>query len=383
MLIGSGVRHMNNLAIMKGRTRALLTDFRSLAIIIIAVIVCIYISLYGEGETAKQIRIKVVNEDAGTLGAHLVELLNEENYEFSVVSRENAVREVAVNKAQGMIEIAPDFTEKIRKGDYQSLVKVTVMADSYDMTFFTEIVINDIVKVFTEVLIEGKLEDAGVMDEAYREKFRSLATGIWNGESLLDIETFAMEEDAEAEEVNFYGIRWYAVLTMFYLIISGTWMCDYASTGLLKRVVGSGGRISSLFVVQMLPELTVTVLGFVPVLIVSKHPDPGKVLLSFVLYACSTAALALVTCSLSGKFANLILSATVITMAASLFSGLICDIPDWAAIWDKVSGFLPGHWYFNTVCGKPFLLGALIVLVFWFAAGIFTSWSLGIKRGNE
>lgn len=383
MLIGSGVRHMNNLAIMKGRTRALLTDFRSLAIIIIAVIVCIYISLYGEGETAKQIRIKVVNEDAGTLGAHLVELLNEENYEFSVVSRETAVREVAGNKAQGMIEIAPDFTEKIRKGDYQSLVKVTVMADSYDMTFFTEIVINDIVKVFTEVLIEGKLEDAGVMDEAYREEFRSLATGIWNGESLLDIETFAMEEDAEAEEVNFYGIRWYAVLTMFYLIISGTWMCDYASTGLLKRVVGSGGRISSLFVVQMLPGLTVTVLGFVPVLIVSKHPDPGKVLLSFVLYACSTAALALVTCSLSGKFANLILSATVITMAASLFSGLICDIPDWAAIWDKVSGFLPGHWYFNTVGGKPFLLGALIVLVFWFAAGIFTSWSLGIKRGNE
>ena len=105
---------MNNLAIMKGRTRALLTDLRSLAIIIIAVIVCIYISLYGEGETAKQIRIKVVNEDAGTLGDHLVELLNEENYEFSVVSRETAVREVAVNKAQGMIEIAPDFTEKIR-----------------------------------------------------------------------------------------------------------------------------------------------------------------------------------------------------------------------------------------------------------------------------
>ncbi|MBO4324039.1 MAG: ABC transporter permease [Lachnospiraceae bacterium] len=374
---------MNNAALMKGRARALLTDFRSLTVIVIAVIVCVYIALYGDAEKEKSIRIQVVNEDAGTLGAHLIELLNEENYEFSVVSREKAVHEVAVNKAQGMIEIAPDFTEKIRKGDYQSLVKVTVMADTYDMTYFTEIVINDIVKVFTETLIEEKLEDAGVMDEAYREEFRSISTGIWNGESLLDIETFAMEEDAADEEVSFYGIRWYAVLTMFYLIISGTWMCDYASTGLLKRVVGCGGRISSLFAVQMFPGLGVTVLGFVPVLIASKHPDPGKVFLSFVIYSCGTAALALVTCSLSGKFANLILSATVITMAASLFSGLICDIPDWAAIWDKVSGFLPGHWYFNAVGGKPFLAGALIVTVFWFAVGVFTSWSLGIKRGNE
>ena len=374
---------MNNLAIMKGRTRALLTDFWSLAIIILAVFVCAYIARYDGAETEKSIRIKVVNEDAGGLGADLVGLLSEEDYEIEVVSRDTAVHEVAVNRAQGMIEIAPDFTDKIRRGEYQSLVKVTVMADSYDMTYFTEIVINDIVKVWTEALIEGKLEGTEGFDEADMEKFRAEAQEVWRGESLLDIETLAVSEEEKPGEVTFYGIRWYAVFTMFYLIISGTWMCDYASSGLLRRVIGRGGRISTLFIVQMLPGLCVTVLGFLPVLLCSGHPAAGKMFVSFVLYACGTAALALVTCSLSGKFVNLILSATVITMAASLFAGLICDIPDWAAVWDKVSGFLPGHWFFNAVSGKAFLAGAVIVLAFWFAAGIFTSWMLGVKRGRE
>lgn len=374
---------MNNLAIMKGRTRALLTDFWSLAIIILAVFVCAYIARYDGTEAKKSIRIKAVNEDTGSLGEELLELLSKEAFSFETVSRDNAVHEVAVNRAQGMIEIAPDFTEKLRKGDYRSLVKVTVMADSYDMTYFTEIVINDIVKVWTKALVEGKLGEMEGFDEADLNRFRSMAGEIFSGDSLLDIETITVSEEEKSEEIAYYGIRWYAVFTMFYLIISGTWMCSYASSGLLRRVIGRGGRISTLYIVQMLPGLTVTVIGFVPVLLLSDHPAAGRVFVSFVLYACGTAALALVTCSLSGQFVNLILSATVITMAASLFAGLICDIPDWAAIWGKVSGFLPGHWYFSAVSGKPFLIGAVIVLAFWFGAGMFTSWMLGVKRGHE
>ena len=374
---------MNNLAIMKGRTRALLTDFGSLAIIILAVFVCVYIARYDGKEAEKSIRIKVVNEDAGGLGEELIELLFEENYEFEVVSRDTAVHEVAVNRAQGMIEIAPDFSEKLRRGDYRSLVKVTVMADSYDMTYFTEIVINDIVKVWTEALIEGKLNGIEGFDEAGLEKFRTMADEVWKGDSLLSIETITVSEEEKPEEITYYGIRWYAVFTMFYLIISGTWMCGYASSGLLRRVIGRGGRISTLYIVQMLPGLIVTVIGFVPVLLSSNHPAAGKVFAAFVLYACGTAALSLVICSLSGRFVNLILSATVVTMAASLFAGLVCDIPDWAAIWGNVSGFLPGHWYFSAVSGKPFLIGAVIVLAVWFGVGLFTSWMLGVKRGRE
>ena len=374
---------MNNLAVMKGRARALFSDIWSLAIIVIAIAVCIYIARYNDGDAEKRIRIGAVNEDAGTYGAHFIELLDGEEFSFFLTDRATAAHEIAVNRAQGMIEIPEDFSERIRKGDYPSLVKVTVMADSYDMSLLTEIVINDVVKVMTEALTEGKMQSAGNLDESFQTEFREVANGIWKGEPLLDIETFAMGEDADAEEVDYYGIRWYAVFTMFYLIISGTWMCDYASTGLLKRVISRGGRISSLFVMQMLPGLLVNILGFVPVLLVSGHPALLKVFVSFVLYACGTAALSLVICSLSRKFVNLILSATVFTMASSLFSGLVCDLPDWAAFWDVVSVFLPGHWYFASICEKPFLLGAVIVLLFWFAAGIGTSWFLGIKRGRE
>ncbi len=374
---------MNNLAVMKGRARALFSDLWSLGIIVIAIAVCIYIACYNGGNTEKRIRIGAVNQDAGTYGAHFLELLSGEEYEIFVTDRDTAAHEIAVNRAQGMIELPEDFSERILKGDYPSLVKVTVMADSYDMTFFTEIVINNVVKVMTEALTEEKMQSAGGFDESFRSEFREVANGVWKGEPLLDIETFAVGEDEDSGDVDYYGIRWYAVFTMFYLIISGTWMCDYTSTGLLRRVVSRGGRISSLFVVQMLPGLLVNILGFIPVLCVSKHPAAVSVFVSFVLYACGTAALSLVVCSLSRKFVNLILSASVFTMAASLFSGLVCDLPDWAAIWDMVSVFLPGHWYFASVCEKPFLFGAVIVLVFWFVAGVFTSWYFGVKRGRE
>ncbi len=375
---------MNNLTIMKGRTRALLTDFASLTIIIVAVIVSVYISGYSDKEMEKSIRIEVVNEDTGELGAHLVDILGmEKEFEFLVDSKEDAKHEVAVNNAQGMVEIAPDFTEKLMAGDYDSLIKVTAMADSYDMTVFTEMMINDTIKVWTEVIIEKEMGKTEGVDESHIEEFRERAFEVWKGEPLLDIEAFAAEEKKDTETAEYYGIRWYAVFTMFYLLISGTWMCGYLSTGLLKRVIGRDGKISLLFIFQSFPGIMVSITGFIPVLVSAGHPHPLKVFASFVIYACGTEAVALVVCSLSGGFSNLILSATVVTMAGSLFSGLVCDLPDWARVWDITSVFLPGHWYFNAICKKTFLLGSLSVTALWFFAGMFTSWKLGVKKEHE
>lgn len=375
---------MNNFTVMKGRARAMVMDFASLAIIIIAVIVSLYISGLSDNESGKSIRIEVVNEDSGDLGSHLVEILKtEKEFKFYVASKEDAVRSVAKNHAQGMVEISPDFTKKMYDGDYDSLIKVTAMADSYDMTLFTEMMINDTVKVWTEVLAEKEMNVTDGIDETSMEEFRTRAFEVWKGESLLDLEAFTLEEKEDTETPEYLGIRWYAVFTMFYLLISGTWMCGYSSTGLLKRVIGRGGKISMLFIFQSLPGLAVTILGFVPVLAAASHPSPLKVFLSYVIYACGTEAMALLVCSLSGSFSNLILSSTVVTMAASLFSGLVCDLPDWARAWEISSVFLPGHWYFNSLLEKPFLAGAVIVTLIWFIAGIFTSWMLGVKKEKE
>ena len=129
----------------------MLTDFSSLAVIIIAVFVSIYISQYSKAENPKGIMIEVVNYDEGALGDRLIEILSyEEDFDFRVSAYHEALNNLATDKAQGIIEISPDFTEKILRSEYESLVKVTVMADSYDMKTFTEMVINDAIKVWSE-----------------------------------------------------------------------------------------------------------------------------------------------------------------------------------------------------------------------------------------
>ncbi|OON86957.1 hypothetical protein BXO88_05285 [Oribacterium sp. C9] len=372
---------MNYLALFKGRARALLMDFSSLAIIIIAVAVSIYISKYSGNENTRGIIIEIVNEDKGMLGSRLIDILSaEETFKYHVTSYDEAIREVAGNKAQGIIEIVPDFSEKIGRGEYESLVHITVMADSYDMTTFTEMVINDVIKVWSEKLVEKRIGEIEGVKQDDLTLFREEIRDVWKRESLLDIESVMGKEEKTEEEENYFGIRWYAVFAMFYLCISGTWMCNYSSTGLLRRVSGRGGNIAFLFIFQSLPGIIIAFLGFIPVLVTSGHPDPVRVFVSFLIYICSSAAFALIICCMSGKFSNLVLISPICTMVVSLFSGLLCELPDWAKLWDSASVIIPGHWLYDAILEKRFFLGSMLVFVVWFMMGIGISWIFSKKK---
>lgn len=375
---------MNYFALLKGRMRALLTDFPSLAIVIIAVAVSIYISLYSNVDNTKGIRVEIVNNDTGMCGERLAEILTrEEGFEFRVTTYEEAINNLATDKAQGMIEISPEFSERISAGEYESLVKVMVMADSYEMKTFTEMVINDVIKVWSEELVKKRINeiDGATVDDI--NEFSERTKDTWNEEGLLVIESIAAKEEVKEKEENYFGIRWYAALAMFYICISGTWMCSYSSTGLLRRVSGRGGKISLLFAFQSLPGIFVTLLGFVPVLISSGHPNPLKVFFSFMIYICSSSAIALIICCVSGKFSNLVLISPIATMVVSLFSGLLCELPDWARVWDITSIIVPGHWFYNAIFDKRFFAGSVLLLVCWFAIGILISWLFSKKKRNE
>ena len=105
---------MNYLALFKGRTRALLTDFSSLAVIIIAMAVSIYISVYSGVKNTEGIMIEIVNNDTGMCGERLAEILSKEkDYIFEVTTYDGAINNLAFDKAQGIIEIKPDFSDKI------------------------------------------------------------------------------------------------------------------------------------------------------------------------------------------------------------------------------------------------------------------------------
>ncbi|WP_295095527.1 ABC transporter permease [Ruminococcus sp.] len=377
---------MNYSAIFKGRMRALFTDVSSLVILIIISVVSVYISIVSHrADSVIETPIAVVNYDKGIWGDELIKVLQyEEDYDFYVTDEEQARKAIARNKAHGLIIIKPDFSEKISQGEYKSLFSVTVMSDSYELNAFTEVLINDAIKIWMESVTEVKLEEIANASEDEIESFREDAMEIWGGESLLDIESIMVNYtsgETEEEENTYSGIRWYAALSLFYLIIGGTWMCDYGSGGLLKRAIGKGGNIALMYISQALPGLIVTTVMLIPVLIAEKScGNPFFILLAYVLYMFGASGMALVVCSFSGHLSNLVLTAPVVTMAASLISGLLFKLPNWAKFWEIISVVFPGHWFVLAIEGNHFFLGAIIVGVAWFLVGMITAWLLGLIR---
>lgn len=378
---------MNYAAVLKGRIRALVSDAASLTVLIIISVLCVFISLSGNKTSKEAMPVGVVNEDTGVLGEELSRLLyEEEEYDFYPTEYDRAMKDIGAGKAHGLVVIRKDFSERIEKGEYESLLDVTVMADSYDITAFTEVVINDTIKIWMQSLIEKRFANLTEVTEEEFRTFQEKSIQVWSGESLLDVEAYPAEtvadrEEAEEEEDSFSGIRWYVALSLFYLMIGGTWMCDYGSGRLIKRVVGKGGNIALLFVFQSLPGLLVTLLGLIPVLIAeSAGGNPFLILTAYLFYAVGACGMALTVCSLSGKFSNLVLVSPVITMAASLMSGLLFKLPDWAKFWETASFLLPGHYFHRAVSGDSFLIGAAVVGLIWFFVGMLTAWLLAKIR---
>ena len=379
---------MNYAALFKGRFRALLSDIPSLSILLIIIAASFYISVIGNKDISAKMPVAVVNKDAGERGEELVNiLLGETDYSFYVTSEEEAGNDIAKNKAHGIVVIKKDFRNKINEVKYKSLLSVTVMSESNDIDSFTEIVINDAVKIWMESLTETRLTEIAKANEDEIESFRLEAADIWNGGSLLDVAAYpisAINEEPKEEEIPRQGVRWYAALSLFYLIVGGTWMCNYGSGQLIGRAVARGGNIALLFFSQALPGMIITTLGFIPVLI-RETADYHffLILTAFILYSLGASGMSLVVCTLCGKFTNLVIAAPVITMAASLMSGLLFKLPDWAGFWEIVSVVLPGHWFYLATQDKMFIFGALITNIIWLLAGILISKLFSIIKKNS
>ena len=374
---------MNSAAIIKGRARALITDVTSLLIIIIAVIVSLLIAKGAQSETQGGIGVALVNKDTGVLSQSLGEILEaEEAFDFMSMSDEEATNRLATSEIHGMVVIKPGFSEKVYAGDFDSLIDSTAMADSYDMNMLAEIVINDTVKIWTQAFAENELKEIDSIGEDDIARFQEEATNVWLGGSLIDIEAIEMDtvlDDAKEEDV-FSGCRWYAALAMFYLMIGGTWMCHYAGGGLIRRVKVKGCSVARLFALQSLPGLLICALGFVPVLLFELPDKVFPVMPAFLIYAIGASGMALSVCVMAGELSNLVFLAPVVTMAASLASGLLYRLPDWAKVWDYVSMIFPGHWFDRAVGGEPFLVGGLIVSAVWVAIGILIAQAFGRRK---
>ena len=91
----------------------------------------------------------------------------------------------------------------------------------------------------------------------------------------------------------------------------------------------------------------------------------------------------MIICCISGKFSNLVLISPIAATAVSLFAGLLCELPEWAKVWEIASVVVPGHWFYNAVFEKRFFAGSVLVFAGWFVTGVFISWLFSRKKRKE
>ncbi len=375
---------MNGAALFKGRSRALIADIPSLFIILLAVVLSLVLTERSRTKQEGLTVIAMVNEDAGDEGSELISLLEQEpGYRFAVVPRDEALRMLARSEAHCMFIIKPDFSERLKKGEYEDLIEARIYHDSPGLTTETELMINTAIKLYSKEIAVRDMEHYTDLSEEELTGFEEEVTKIFQGESLLLVEDIPYGESTAQEEelaADSIGVRIYAAMTLFYLLLGGSWMRMLIRGKLLKRFRNKGVSPAYVFFFEALPGILAVTAGFIPVALFWRGLSGLLLLPAFLLYAAGSLGLALIIVSLCSDFGSLIFAAPLCAATAAFVSGLIVDLPVWAGIWDLISVVLPGHWIREAFAGRPFLWGAVLCAVAYLFAGFGVSYLCGKKE---
>ncbi|SER09531.1 ABC-2 type transporter [Lachnospiraceae bacterium NE2001] len=359
---------MNGRTLFFSRFKALISDFWSLSILIMIVIISVMAAWISKNSEKAPMTVAIVNHDTGECGKKLENILSlDDTYRFCFVSKKEALRMTAVSEAHSMFEISEDFTEKIKNRRFDDLISEMVMKDTVELDSVREIIINSVIKVWIEELASDDLKNVADYTEAEMESFYVEAEEIWKGDIILDVVDHPYSDGKEKIEIRHDnpGLRWYAALVFLYLLLSGTWMMEYGRKGLVERIKQNGYPVWLVFLWQSLPGLIISVIGFIFTALYSGGSEGMKLIPAFVIYLIGITGMAYVVCVICRRFSTLLMVAPVMGLVVSTVSGLFAGVPDWADLWNRVSVIFPGHWFNEAVTFKSHMLIGIIVSLAW------------------
>ena len=367
---------MSGKALFLGRMRALLTDAWSLVILLIIIIISCYASVISDSAKTAPATVAIVNNDKGQCSEKLIKMLQEdENYKFYVVSYDEAVRMTAWSEAHSVFIISEDFTEKVRRREYDNLISEIVMQDSMDINSVREIIINSVIKVWIEELAGNNLEGLTDASEEEMQEFYDQAGQIWQGDTVLRVQEHSVSRSREIEEKkkDIPGLRWYAALALMYLLLGGTWMMEYGRNGLMSRIKQNGYSVARVFFWQSLPGMIMVSIGYVIVAMFCLGTSGLMYLPAFIIYLIGIFGIAFIVCIICRRFSTLLMVAPVVGLILSTVSGLLAKLPEWADIWNIISVVFPGHWFSEMISlgetASNIVIG-IVVSVLWIVTGL-------------
>lgn len=364
--------------------------------VIAAVVVALAAGLQGLDAQSNRFAVAVVIEDQGEYGRRMIDSLSGyPNIDLQVLTREEAFTLLRQDRLEGVFVVRPDFTAKLQEGGFGRIVEWYTAPSTRAAATVSEPLITETMRLWLEELaVNGTrrfLEESGILYTVEDELFqRQVIRSTWLVPAQVDVKAYqrdgtAQPGDKPSQLPGSAGplddcIRWYAVLCVFYLIISASWVLDINKRGLRLRAVQSGGRMWRILLGSGLAPLMTGFAGYWLTGAACILLTDGSWLrlaslgVPFFVYLGTVLGMTIFLASFLKQPMSLMFMAPLLTFLNALLGGMIASLPDWATVLAILSRALPGRWlisFFDDPVRS--LLFALICGACWFMAGVILS----------
>jgi len=334
--------------------------------------------------------VGIVIEDEGDYGRRLAaEIAGYDRLILRQLDRSEAMRLLRQDRMEGVFVVRADYTAKLRQCDFKNIVEWYTAPSSRAAATVSEPLINGTMRLWLEEkAVSSTREFLAVEGIAYtpadEAAQREMISQIWLAETSVFIQD-VMIDGAEGPAADLTdpatpldaSVRWYAVLCVFYLIISASWVLDINKRGLRIRSIQSGGHLWQIMLGTSLAPLLAGLAGYWLMGSLSCLINGGDWLRMLLLslpmatYLWTVLGLTIFLAAFLKNSLALMFLAPLLTFVNALLGGMISELPDWAGVLAMISQILPGRWLMlmlqDPLAALPF---ALLCGIGWFAAGI-------------
>ncbi len=357
------------------RLKALLREVGSLLVLLLCIAAALLTAWYSWQKQESYLTLALVNEDTGVMGGRLAEMLaQEEGLHVVNTDAASARRLLLQDRAQCMVRIPAEFSERLEQREYRMLAELTVVSGAPYSEAVTEPLVNDIMKLWFErqTLYDTERflqEQALTMTPAIRKELQAEIERIWEEGARIRVEVVTLGvAPASALTQSSPALCRFAAWIPLYLILSCSWMQQPGYHALVRGIRRSGCPLPLLFLTQSAASLVMAAIGFLFTAVLS---GAAWLLPHVLLYGLGCLGMALVVCSLCRNDATLLLVAPTVTLSAAALSGLLIEMPDWASVLEAISNILPGRSFYEALAGySPNLAHTLLKTMLWLFAGL-------------
>lgn len=372
----------------KARLLSCLRQPYSWMFVLVAILLAL-VPVFRGNNDAPALSVCVVVEDEGSLHERLLDLL-QQNSELSilVLSRERALRNLAMDRTQAVFVIRSDYSRRLKNGEFSNTVELYTSPSSSASSALSEPVINSTMMLWIEEAAvrrtrEFLLARGYSYTQADEAEQRAQIKNTWeNGAPLLIRTNIPKPIPADVNSLPLSDcVRWYGAFSVFYIIAGAGWVLDIGKKSISVRIRQTGAKPFQVMTGALLAPLVLSFAGWLAALALCCALSGAPVvfavrlLLPMLLYLAATLGATLFMASMIKNTIALMLLAPVVTFINTVLGGLLVTLPDWAAVLETISKILPGRWLnsaaFAAMNGASLPpVGLLVCSAAWLLAGL-------------